>query len=206
MLTSNLHDGALEDFRTSWGDLCFVCLCPSLLWNWVKRGKRDDIFISFGPSAKLPCICRCIHIHHFHVVTIILYILCYNFLALSNPFFCLGRLGRKSCSYTMCKSNGNPEVCVLFHSQLRQASWSSINGNQVLHWEVSSGYRSNPHHNPVVWFHAGIFQPAEVLANAYDIVTENGCIISDVIVGIFFSYNRYISTCRWLVIVCFPFF
>lgn len=85
-------------------------------------------------------------------------------LALSNPFFfCLGRLGRKSCSYTMCKSNGNPEICILFHPQLWQASWSSTNGDKVLHWEVSSGLGPNSHHNPVMWFHASNYHLNEIL-------------------------------------------
>ncbi|KAF9609988.1 hypothetical protein IFM89_019552 [Coptis chinensis] len=34
----------------------------------------------------------------------------------------VGRLGRKSCSNTMCKGNGNSKVCILFYPQLRQAS------------------------------------------------------------------------------------
>ena len=105
-----------------------------------------------------------------------------DFLAISNPlllllllllfyfifyfilfFFCLGRLGRKSFSYTMCNSNGNPEVYFLFHPQLWQASWSSTNG---LHWEVSSGLRPKSHHNPVMWFHASNYHLNENFGHA----------------------------------------
>lgn len=106
------------------------------------------IFIKKVLSSKLLDVVNTLHFQ----IPIMLY---NGLLASSNPFFfCLGRLGRKSCSYTMCKSNGNPEICVLFHPQLWQASWGSTNGDKVLHWEVSSGFRPNSHHNPVMWFHA----------------------------------------------------
>lgn len=55
----------------------------------------------------------------------------------------------------MCKSHGNPKICLLFHSQLWQASRSSTYGDQVLHWEVSSRFRPEPHNYSTLWFHAG---------------------------------------------------
>lgn len=69
--------------------------------------------------------------------------------------FILGRLGRKSGSYTMCKSNGNTEIHFLFHPQLRQTSWSSTHGNQILYWEIYSGFRVEPCCYSAVRFHAG---------------------------------------------------
>ena len=73
---------------------------------------------------------------------------------LTGVVFYLGRLGRKSCSDTMCKGYGNPEIYFLLHPQLWQASWSSTYGDQVLHWEVSQGRRPKSHRHSTLWFHA----------------------------------------------------
>lgn len=81
-------------------------------------------------------------------------ITCPVFLFFSDHFLCLGRLGRKSCSHTMCKSNGNPKICILFHPQLWQASRSSPYGDQVLHWKVSPGFRPKSRYNSFMWIHA----------------------------------------------------
>lgn len=49
----------------------------------------------------------------------ILYLICNDGIhLLLTHIFNLGRLGRKSCPNTMCKGNGNTEVCVLLHPQL----------------------------------------------------------------------------------------
>lgn len=70
--------------------------------------------------------------------------------------FILGRLGRKSCSYTMCKSHGHSKIYIFLDSQLRQASWSSSDGDQTLYREVSPRFRPEPRCNSVMWLHAGI--------------------------------------------------
>ena len=70
--------------------------------------------------------------------------------------FILGRLGRKSCSDTVCQSNGNPKVHILVNSQLWQASRSSVNGDQVLYRKVSLGLWHQSCGHPIMWFHAAM--------------------------------------------------
>lgn len=104
----------------------------------------------------------------------------FSFITVSSFYLCLflGRLGRKSCSNTMCKSYGNPEVCLLLHSQLRQTSRSSTNGDQVLHREVSSRLGSEFPYHPPMWVHAGILDNWLIeYSNIFLIVLFSGAVL-----------------------------